>query len=716
MDTTTRTTIKIALFILVCISLTLTGLLTLKHIKNKYTVINAAHMQAQQETIHAAQQLDSFITELIPLVHSLSNELTTKKLSKEQIEERLQQKPVEISGFGVAFEPYAYDNKDRLYAPYYVEKDDKQQLLHLDSLYDYTQPEHTWYHQSLTKGPGFIDPYFGSISGTILAEYAEPFYATDKETGGEKPVGIVFANQTIEHLQHILSTLYLGQTGYWFLLANDGSFLSHPNMHLVKERTSIFDLAKKLDSEELYCAGNKAVQGESGATEYDNEITKKPSWLFFEQLPSTKWILCRVYDKDEVPLDKDLLRRQLMHIVLSAFASLLFIVLFFMMSIQKNTRRWWYISFTIATIFAATLGLLWYISWLYPDYKENLIPIRDKIGLYTFLDTHVNQSVTLEQQKANIHKLLTYRYKKGQYIPTGIFVSHLTFSAENQINIVCYIWQRYFDGIHDNVSRGFILPQATTVKKTELYRRKEAKTEVIIWQVKAVLNQDIIYQRYPFDVKDLQLQIWHQDFEKNIILVPDLDSYQLINPSIRPGLSPTVYFPGWSIKGSYFGYMKNIYNTVFGLYSYGPFGIYKKVEKSQTPELYFAITAQRYLFNILIADLLPIAVIALLLFVLLLTSVPQGYGILGSCATVFFGLLFEQIRFRTKIPSAQLVYFENFYLILYAMILAIVIVALLYLLKFNINFIQYKKNLIAKLLYWPIVLGFSLGITLLYLY
>ena len=76
-----------------------------------HTTIAAVKEKAQQQTIDDAQDLNNFISSLVPLVQSLAQELSSKKISKEAIEKRLQEKPVEVSGFGVAFAPYAYDAK-----------------------------------------------------------------------------------------------------------------------------------------------------------------------------------------------------------------------------------------------------------------------------------------------------------------------------------------------------------------------------------------------------------------------------------------------------------------------------------------------------------------------------------------------------------------------------------------------------------------------------
>ena len=496
---------------------------------------------------------------------------------------------------------------------------------------------------------------------------------------------------------------------------------------MVSDQVNIFDLAKQLGKADLADAGQQAIQGNSVFIEYDNEITGRPSWLFCEPIETTGWSLCGVFDKEELPLDIDKLRQELMHIWLSAFCMFILLILFFFSLFPVTPPSLWITSFAISFALTLTISIFWYIAALYPDYKEDVAAIRNKGMLFSFMQEteQSNQNKTTDKSKSDNHKplsaeeyrQLTYQYVSPTHVPTGVYINTIQFKQENKIEVVCYIWQRYVDGIHDNLSRGFILPQAAAITTDEIYRKKENGVEIIIWNVSATLNQNLAYTRYPFDVKDLTIQLWHTDFEKNITLIPDLDSYQLINPRSLPGINPNAYLSGWHMQESYFGFRKNDYNTIFGIYSYGPFGIYKHVEKSNKPELYFTILAKRNLEDTLFADLLPLCVIALLLFVILLTSVMQSYAaILGSCASVFFGIVFAQTRFRVKIPSYQLVYFESFYFVMYAVILAIVIVAVLYHLKFNIRAIQYRNNMIAKLLYWAIVLCILLIITLIYLY
>ena len=72
----------------------------------------------------------------------------------------------------------------------------------------------------------------------------------------------------------------------------------------------------------------------------------------------------------------------------------------------------------------------------------------------------------------------------------------------------------------------------------------------------------------------------------------------------------------------------------------------------------------------------PLFLIALLLFVTFITDIGHGYAVFAAYASIFFGIVVAQFNFRTKIPSHQLVYFEN------------MLVSVLYLKKMNMLKIQ----------------------------
>ncbi len=727
-----------------CAGLLATAYLTYHYFSVRDSLLDKAREYGRQKTINASQELSSFIMMLKPLADSVAQELSEREFSKEELEQFLaKKKPDEITGLGVAFLPYKFDRQTKLYAPYVFEREGKNVVTHLEKSYDYTLPENTWFAQTLKRGSGFIEPYYGKVTKTIVADYQKTFYYTDAN-GKKYPAGIVYATQSVEHLKHVLDTLFLGKTGYWFMLTKKGFFLSHPQSQLVHKRVTIFDLAKRIGNTDLENIGNKIIKKEKVFFEYDNELTGAPSWLFSEPIAQTNWSIVGIFDKNELNVNPDILRRNL---ILPVFAFVLFcimsILFFISLFNDEKLARWWFASFIISLALAGLIVWIWYATSLYPGYQHEITHrVANKRGLYAYLkeasarqrygirvDQDIDLSQRLQEGDTDIlsqepqvslfeqsREALQKGFADARFIPTGIFINNLQFVSANEIQISAYVWQRFTEGLHDEIPRGPMFPQAFEVKINEVSRIKYGDTETILWEVYGKLSQFLQFDQYPFDTKALRIQLWHRYSKENIVLVPDLNAYQLINPRSLPGIDDDVYLPGWNLVSTHFGYKMVNYASNLGNYETGPFGVYSAIDKSEVPELFFDILVTRRLLDTVVSDFLPISVIAFLLFVILLTSVQQGYALLGYAASVFFATVIAHVRFRAKIPQAQLVYFESFYFMMYVAILAILLVTLLYQLGFRIPFIRYRENLLSKLLYWPLLFAALVAITMVYLY
>ena len=459
---------------------------------------------------------------------------------------------------------------------------------------------------------------------------------------------------------------------------------------------------------------------------YHNEMTGDRSWLFFTKIPATNWLLASVVDMRELPLSGDFLRHNLLLITIS-FIVMLLCALLLLPPLYKHPHHilLWIISGAVSMLFVLGIASAWILSIQFPRTEKDALAIENKAQLYKLLDTFEEaykgklDEKNIAPESNDYAQLLAYRYKDKNYVPTGIIINDMQFNPHDQIEFVGFIWQRYFDGIHDSVDRGFILPQAThKTTITEIGRTKHEKAETIMWQVQAQLNQNLSYSAFPFDIKNIKIQMRHKDFEKNIILVPDLDAYKIINPAALPAIGQDTHLDGWHLLKSYFDYEIETYLTNFGLYGYGPFGIYDEAPLSQVPELRLNVVAQRYLLDTILTDLLALCVIAVILFVLLLTyfSEKKFEFILETCAAAFFSSVFAQIQFRAKIFSHEFVYFEIFYFTLYLAIILILITTLIHMFKMNVPLIRYDSNIITKLLYWPFILGVIWSVTMVYLY
>lgn len=688
-----------------------TTLLVTNYFKKSEQSRNTALAQAQDITKKTAQQVDRLIAMLTSVTHNVTTFFSGRILDANLVEQELNKKPIFITGLGIVV---YNDSGNLLSGSYTVEKNGKQQFVSLTDAASQNIKSDDFFarlkqHQSTCIGP-VVDPY----TGKKVIMYAEPIVSDTKQQT------FVFATLSLDHIQHVLNTLYLGKNGYFFLLDTASTIIVHPRNIFTLYTTTLQDIAGITKSPELI----KDISSKTGTLTYHNEATGKESWLVHKTVDPLGWTLCGVFEKATGHMPENQERHQLMLISLMILVSCLLLLSIFIGVLSFARIHQWILSFLVSCACIVCIGSLWYIAKVYPSFDEDaahdIVPIENKLALYTFLDSlqtkQPYQKETISEMKESDY-YLSYRYKKGRYIPTGMFIHYMQFVSESQVQIVGYVWQRYFDGTHDGIIRGFILPQATSdASITEVFHTKVERQETIVWRVNATLNQKFSYARYPFDTREISIQLWHADFSKNIILVPDFDSYPLLTTTSLPGLSSNAYLPNWKFDSSYFGYQKYLYNAMFGLYTYGPFGIYETSDKSYTPELHFVAKTQRLLLDTLIDDLLPLFLIALLLFVIFITDIGHGYEVFGAYASIFFGIVVSQLHFRSKIPSNQLVYFENIYVIMYLALVITVMLTVVKLRSVDEHSLTFKKVKITELFYWPLLLGSLIALTFIYLY
>ena len=188
----------------------------------------------------------------------------------------------------------------------------------------------------------------------------------------------------------------------------------------------------------------------------------------------------------------------------------------------------------------------------------------------------------------------------------------------------------------------------------------------------------------------------------------------MINPTSLPGLEKDLFLPGWTFQQSYFDYKYNTFNTDFG--RVGQQG------QEVVPELYFNIVARRNFLGPFISNLIPIIVVAFMLFGLLMIgskhSEKSGWlnfnaqDILASCAALVFVVILAHIDLRGTLAAEGILYLEYFYFVMYIATLLVTINAILFSWDANIRLIQYQDNLIPKLMFWPVITGSLLLLTL----
>ncbi len=375
---------------------------------------------------------------------------------------------------------------------------------------------------------------------------------------------------------------------------------------------------------------------------------------------------------------------------------------------MKNTT-WWWLSAAVSAILITVLINLWIQMNAYHVEPTQLI----------------NEKATTEFLKNNWENRPENLSEPTIKIKTGIFIQSLQFSNSTEVNLTGYIWQRYTDEQRQAINLepsdvGFILPEqvnsGSDIEPREVYRIRNGDEEVIGWYFEATLRQPFNYDLYPFDHKTVWVRMWPKDFSRNIVLVPDFEAYKSTGLSDIFGIESDIVLGTWERKNTYFDYKLSSYNTDFGIANF--------IGQDGFPELNYNFVLKRKFENAFIIHMLPLFLVATLLFAALLTvtedeklSGKLGFntsGFIGASSALFFVVLLAHIQLRRQFAGTGIVYIEYFYIVMYALLVIATANSYLFSVraKFCRSVILYSDNIIIKAAYWPVVFASLVLITL----
>jgi hypothetical protein len=682
-------------------------LVTYSYWKEKQTKLEAAKTQAQQEAVRAAQKVDAQLRQMMNTAKELSHNFSQEKLDKQKLLSKLRtalEKNPQFYGVGATFVPYAFDAKRRLYSPYYFRRNGEILFEQSENLYDYTLPKYERYHLPLKQGATWLEPYFGITSNALITVFGTPFYQPQSNNQPQKPAGVVTVTFSLDQLKGLLNSLNLGRTGYSFLISKQGTYIYHPITSLVVEKKKIFDQTFKTQTQERRILAQQALQGKRGMIEDINPQTQQKVWNFYEPIPSTGWSLVVVAIQDEALGNTQNLERKLLLISLGTTAFLLCLFVLIFKAYKPSQKSLYRIASLASMLLTLELSYLWGVALHQSPLKQGKnMMIVDEAGIKKFLSELLSKHPS---------------YIQTFTIPTGVFVQSLEFSTANNVLMTGYIWQKYNLKAHKSLNRGVVLPEGFSVKISQAYRQIDGETETIGWYFEGNLRQNFDYTKYPFDYKDIWIRMWHPDFNKNVILVPDFTSYNVMIPQSKPGIEGDFVLPGMTLEASFFEYKQKPQNTNFGLNNTLP--------KGGLPDLYFTILVKRDFTTTFVTNIMRVIVVACLLFAiqtLIMKKAEEiksvGFsasGVVSACGAFIFILILDQISLRGRIAVAGILYLEYLYFVLYLMILLVALNALLLAIRPNLPILKYQDNLIPKLGYWPTLLSLVLIVTIFVFY
>ena len=588
---------------------------------------------------------------------------------------------------GVAFAPFAYHPRIRLYGPAYVIEDGGIRFKDLDAHQDYTKPGTDWYHRPMQGSAVWLAPRFDENRSQALVTYGAPLR---KPGGSNEPVGVMFVTYALSVFQRKLDSLDLGQTGYSFVLSSERRFILHPNRDFSEQQISFDSFLERVESPRALSSIETAFLDPTLTANFVDPDTGIPSRMFFRRIAATNWVLGVVLTDRDVLMPAQTAHRKQINIALVLAISTLLLTIALARIDRDSTRGLWIVS----SVFAGSCILVG--IFVIALAMRQQLPDGDNVTRITNWNT-LNRFMSEQRRRT-----LVQREEVPLFIPTGIYIQSAFLEDASNVAISGYIWQRYTIGIHDDVQRGFIMPEAKNSTIARAYTIEDGDTELVRWNFYATVQQNFEYSKYPFNNERVVIELLHREFTNNIILIPDLASYKLMSPAAKPGLYEKMQLSGWDIGDSYFNYLTESYKTSFGLRDFAGLTNY--------PNLYFGFNIRKEVMGPFVSNMLPLLVVSILLFAILFLgtrderykgSLGFALDVIAACAGFFLVAILLHIGLRRDLAARDIFYLEYFYFVTYAMILYVAVNYVLFT-KTSIRLVQYQDDFIAKVAFWPV--------------
>jgi len=473
------------------------------------------------------------------------------------------------------------------------------------------------------------------------------------------------------------------------VMTDRGTFLTHPVQNFVINRT-VFDLFA--DDDPLISTVQAALMGEATVIETSDPISGVPTWIFLQPIQGTGWTISIILNKQQFEPNQRQTAQDQMTIALAVSTSL-FLALSTIFHVDRfQSTNFWAVSAVFSLISVALIIFAWVLT----------ARIDEQTGVNITSQSELNRYIQSIDRPPDT-------FTGPLEIPTGVMVQALKFPDPTSITVNGYIWQRY--DVDSDVQRGFSLLDQIGEEATieEIQREVIDGEEVIVWYVGVSLRQRYDTSQFPFDRRDITIRMLPADLQADAILTPDLAAYNFTNPATRPGMDPQANINNWSLERSRFSYLVQPNLTTFGLPTTDRNG--------QIHELRFSIQAHRIYLGPFIAYLLPGMIAMIMTFAYLLSGRRVGdndeiVSALNYSAALFFVVAVIHTALRDQIAAIGITYMEYVYILLYVAIIAVAgnvfVVA-----RFpEWGVVRYRDNLMPKVLYWPVLAGVMLVVTL----
>lgn len=662
---------------------------------------------AKRKNDDASAQIESYLGTIQMAADTIADDLSTDRLQAQDIEKRITRNLAEywyeIASITIAYEPYAYDKSTEHYARSFKRNSDNtfsQETI--ENYQNYTLSGHNnWYEKTIKHGTQWFDPIIDPKKQEAAALYTIPFYWPNQQ----KIRGVLAVRFNIQFILDTVREILIGKMGYAFLVDSKGTFFHHPVSAYVKNKKTIMTVAQEQGNTELQYTAKDMLNGNSAQRTYIDHITQQKIWVVYQPLKPSPWVLAISFPEQQVTMNPQIIRHTMIWLLIIAFIALLCLVLFIVMTIIKE-----YITMRLAISIGITISTLLalFALWLIIAMTSLFI---DTKGVMITQPTGLDRLVQEIEQEAQ---------RKNEPIPTptpvGLLIYSLHFPDPHHIGMTARLWQQYNPETFDDNVPGIQIPNAKQATIKELFKETDNGYNIIGWKLETLLPQNYNYKFFPFDILHTVIPLEQSDITKNLLLIPDLQSYTSLAPQSLPGIQEALSISGFAIKQAFFSFEPVEQMTTFGMSSYA--------QVSDRVLLHYNIIMTRDLLNPLVIYFLPLLVVLISLFAIFwLISQKDAddikksiFSVLGAYTGLFFALILLHRNLRSEYPVGEILYIEYLFFFTYLTILLFIIHSVFLYAYTQFDRIRISVSQLISLSFWPtqLILWFITTIIIFY--
>ncbi|GGN90874.1 methyl-accepting chemotaxis protein [Saccharibacillus kuerlensis] len=231
-------------------------------------------------------------------------------------------------GVGVYFEPNMYRSDTQFFSSYAFRNQNQVTVTHDYSDPAYNYPAQAWYQIAAgQKEIRYTAPFYDETTQSTMVTASVPMYDDQ-----EKFVGVATGDINLNTVQNIVSETQVGNSGWAFMLDQDGTYLAGPDTDKIMKVK-----LQEAQDPELAALTNTILQDGTGSAAYSS--SDGPVHVYFSKLEQTGWIIALALPDQELKEKVNAMLLQALLFLVIGIALIVTVILLYARNLTAHTKR-----------------------------------------------------------------------------------------------------------------------------------------------------------------------------------------------------------------------------------------------------------------------------------------------------------------------------------------------------------------------------------------